>query len=267
MSSTFFAYARNGFKEDKARLLASRAALAGRLRDAAMAAQTAPAEPLAWIRQHPDGTLTNEVLPNWMIEPVRRDSGAWLPLVLLVGADGVVAARGKSETGNRGRQSMPETGFDSLSAPPARDADQGRSGSLPSGGAPAAPRSSGDEEERLAFEAWAESEGVDTSCWMSGRPEHGYDNGRTCDYWTGWLARAALQAQALAPRDADRRALELAHEALIEAAECLRTDYPGCEDEWLNPIGIIVDHCETAIEAIEAAAPTGVPQDSEPTGG
>jgi hypothetical protein len=102
-----------------------------------VALHPAPSEPVAWIRQHPDGTLTNEVLPNWMIEPVRRDSGAWLPLVL-VGADGVVAARGKSETGNRGRQSMPETGFDSLSAPPAPNADQGRSGSLPSGGAPAA---------------------------------------------------------------------------------------------------------------------------------
>jgi hypothetical protein len=83
----------------------------------------------------------------------------------------------------------------------------------------------------------------------------------------------ALQAQALAPRyapaarEADERsltALALAHEALIEAAECLRTDYPGCEDDWLNPVGIIVDHCETAIEAIEA---TGVPQDSEPTSG
>jgi hypothetical protein len=40
------------------------------------------AEPVAWIRQHPDGTLTNETLPNWMIEPVRKASGAWLPLVL-----------------------------------------------------------------------------------------------------------------------------------------------------------------------------------------
>jgi hypothetical protein len=47
------------------------------------------------------------------------------------------------------------------------------------------------------------------------------------------------------------RALDMAREALIEAAECLRSDYPGCEDEWLNPIGIIVDHCETAIEAID----------------
>ena len=37
--------------------------------------------PVAWMRRHPDGTWTNEVLPNWCIEQVRKDSGAWVPLV------------------------------------------------------------------------------------------------------------------------------------------------------------------------------------------
>lgn len=37
-------------------------------------------EPVAWVRLRPDGSLTTELLPNAMIEPVRKTSGAWLPL-------------------------------------------------------------------------------------------------------------------------------------------------------------------------------------------
>lgn len=40
------------------------------------------AEPVAWVRSHPDGTLTGEYIPDSRIEPVRRNSGAWLPMVL-----------------------------------------------------------------------------------------------------------------------------------------------------------------------------------------
>jgi hypothetical protein len=49
---------------------------------AALASPERPAqqEAVAWIRKHPDGTYSNELLPNWSIERVRRESGAWVPL-------------------------------------------------------------------------------------------------------------------------------------------------------------------------------------------
>jgi hypothetical protein len=40
----------------------------------------APAVPSFWVRRHPDGTLTDEVLPDSRVEQVRKDSGAWVPL-------------------------------------------------------------------------------------------------------------------------------------------------------------------------------------------
>jgi len=36
--------------------------------------------PVAWVRCHPDGTLTDELMPNSIIEVVRKYSGAWVPL-------------------------------------------------------------------------------------------------------------------------------------------------------------------------------------------
>ena len=36
--------------------------------------------PVAWARKHPDGTLTNELLPDGAIEACRTTSGAWEPL-------------------------------------------------------------------------------------------------------------------------------------------------------------------------------------------
>lgn len=46
------------------------------------AAQAQPAqETVAWIRVHPDGTYTDDILPEWRIEQVRRDSGGWVRLV------------------------------------------------------------------------------------------------------------------------------------------------------------------------------------------
>ena len=54
-------------------------------------------------------------------------------------------------------------------------------------------------EEREAFEAWAKDEGIDTAYWL-GSPDHGYANSRTCDYWTGWQARAMLAARPDAPK-------------------------------------------------------------------
>jgi hypothetical protein len=47
--------------------------------------------PTAWIRQHPDGRLTEELLPNWRIENTRRESGAWIPLYATPPAAGLVA--------------------------------------------------------------------------------------------------------------------------------------------------------------------------------
>ncbi|UQN37276.1 hypothetical protein MTR80_06115 [Alcaligenes aquatilis] len=38
------------------------------------------AEPVAWVRRHPDGALTAEFLEHAVIEQVRKDSGAWVPL-------------------------------------------------------------------------------------------------------------------------------------------------------------------------------------------
>lgn len=39
-------------------------------------------EAVAWVRCHPDGTLTTEFLADAAIEPVRRNSKAWIPLYL-----------------------------------------------------------------------------------------------------------------------------------------------------------------------------------------
>jgi len=49
--------------------------------DAHIACQ-AQALPVAWVRCHPDGSLTTEYLSDQVIEPVRKASGAWLPLTL-----------------------------------------------------------------------------------------------------------------------------------------------------------------------------------------
>lgn len=49
-------------------------------------------------------------------------------------------------------------------------------------------------DERAAFEAWCVSQGIDTSYWLS-EPSAGYAGGRTCDYWTGWQARAQANVQ------------------------------------------------------------------------
>lgn len=39
-------------------------------------------EPVAWVRRHPDGALTAEFLEDAVIEPMRKKSGAWVPLYL-----------------------------------------------------------------------------------------------------------------------------------------------------------------------------------------
>lgn len=39
-------------------------------------------EPVAWVRRHPDGALTAEFLEDAVIEPVRKKSGAWVPLYI-----------------------------------------------------------------------------------------------------------------------------------------------------------------------------------------
>ena len=36
---------------------------------------------IAWVRRHPDGALSSEFLADYVIEPVRKNSGAWIPLV------------------------------------------------------------------------------------------------------------------------------------------------------------------------------------------
>jgi hypothetical protein len=52
-------------------------------RHIAALAKSQPVErgaPVAWVRCHPDGTLTDELMPNSIIEVVRKYSGAWVPL-------------------------------------------------------------------------------------------------------------------------------------------------------------------------------------------
>ena len=50
------------------------------LRTAIRQAETNAVEPVAWIRRHPNGALSNELLIHVQVEQVRRDSGAWVPL-------------------------------------------------------------------------------------------------------------------------------------------------------------------------------------------
>lgn len=45
-----------------------------------LAQQPVTGEPVAWIRRHPNGALSNELLIHVQVEQVRRDSGAWVPL-------------------------------------------------------------------------------------------------------------------------------------------------------------------------------------------
>ena len=47
---------------------------------AALTQQPATGEPVAWIRRHLNGALSNELLTHVRVEQVRRDSGAWVPL-------------------------------------------------------------------------------------------------------------------------------------------------------------------------------------------
>lgn len=46
----------------------------------ALKAEANADEPVAWIRRHPNGALSNELLIHVQVEQVRRDSGAWVPL-------------------------------------------------------------------------------------------------------------------------------------------------------------------------------------------
>lgn len=50
------------------------------LRTAIQQAEAKTDEPVAWIRRHPNGALSNELLIHVQVEQVRRDSGAWVPL-------------------------------------------------------------------------------------------------------------------------------------------------------------------------------------------
>lgn len=51
---------------------------------------TAAARPVAWVRVQPDGTITEELLPDRAIEKVRKESGAWIPLYAPYGVSEVL---------------------------------------------------------------------------------------------------------------------------------------------------------------------------------
>ena len=50
-------------------------------------------DPVAWVRRHPDGALTAEYLENEVISEVRKQSGAWLPLITTDQAEAYADAR------------------------------------------------------------------------------------------------------------------------------------------------------------------------------
>lgn len=52
-------------------------------------------EPVAWVRRHPDGALSAEYLRNEAIEPVRKESGAWIPMITTTQAQAYTDARVK----------------------------------------------------------------------------------------------------------------------------------------------------------------------------
>jgi len=55
--------------------------LIGRIRELEHAEPNATrSEPVGWMRRHPDGTLTGEFLTDATIEPVSKQSGAWVPV-------------------------------------------------------------------------------------------------------------------------------------------------------------------------------------------
>ena len=50
-------------------------------------------EPVAWVRRHPDGTLTAEFLEDAVISPTRKQSGAWMPMITTTQAEAYADAR------------------------------------------------------------------------------------------------------------------------------------------------------------------------------
>lgn len=52
-------------------------------------------EAVAYVRRHPDGALTAEYIESELIEPVRKNSGAWLPLFLSppAGTESIIAEK------------------------------------------------------------------------------------------------------------------------------------------------------------------------------
>ena len=56
---------------------------AGNFTLALYAAPPVSAPTVAWIRRHPDGSLTQELLTDAAIEPARKRSAAWLPLGII----------------------------------------------------------------------------------------------------------------------------------------------------------------------------------------
>lgn len=53
-------------------------------------------EPVAWVRRHPDGALTAEFLEDAVIEPARKQSGAWVPLGVLASPPAPLEAQADS---------------------------------------------------------------------------------------------------------------------------------------------------------------------------
>lgn len=54
-------------------------------------------EPVAWARKRPDGSLTDEILPNARIEVCRINSGAWAPLYANPSPEDVAALKAENE--------------------------------------------------------------------------------------------------------------------------------------------------------------------------
>lgn len=168
------------------------------------------AEPVAWVRRHPDGALTAEFLEHAVIEPVRKNSGAWVPLYTAP-----VAAQAQPSS-DRAMLLKLMAAFDMevwncpncTAAEETKDCDSAimLREYLSNNPVIAQQPVSGDDglDERKDFEAWAVTQ---TETWLivgglTWSPGTGdYASARTNAAWAAWQARAALAQKTVSGDD------------------------------------------------------------------
>lgn len=106
------------------------------------------------------------------------------------------------------------------------------------------------DQERKDFEAWCAEQGVDASYWLS-EASAGYANSRTCDYWTGWQARAALAQQAVP------EGFALVPLRMNKAMQCITEQEDWTWEDLLAAAEAITEDQYTEIAAAPAAPKAG----------